>query len=237
MSRQGPTPEEWRLLVEAYREMPGAHAQAAAKAGITHTKARRAYLQGWPRIPFAKTPIQDILAEEQLAVRAARQRQEQRAAEQEADRLVQARLDAMAARAEEAQGAKVIRNVALNLGVITAKLLLNVDAMTEEINARLKQPGAMAGLSVKEMQHWMRLASWTARDAARVMSMALSIERVVAGEPIAILGVKVESMTPEQMVESLQGIQRTVERAARIRTDDEPAPQVKAQPAHKRQPN
>ncbi len=55
------------------------------------------------------------------------------------------------------------------------------------------------------------------------MRAALEIERIVAGEPIAVIGVRVDKMSPEQMVAELEGMHKTLARAQAL-ADDEPAP-------------
>jgi hypothetical protein len=183
--------------------------------------AKRAWKEGWPNKAFASVPIERVLLDEMEAARALRVRREMEAQAREEDVRVKARADAIAARADEAHTATIARKNTMNLAIVTAKAVMNADMIVEEMSGRLMtngkpDPAKLAGLTPTEMRAMLGLASRMTRDSLRIFEMALRCERIVAGEPIAVLGVRVEEMSPERMVEELKGLSRTMERAQRL---------------------
>jgi hypothetical protein len=202
----------WNDLVAAFRDQPGNVSNAARRAGVSRATAHKAWEKGWRFKPWGKVPIEQVLKDEAEAARAARIAAEQEEARQEAERAIQARLDAIQARAEEATMVRHGRKGATNLAVISIKLTVLVDKLVNEMERRM-DAGGLQTISPSEMRKWVMTMGTTMHHAHSVMRLALEIERIVAGEPISVIGVRVDHMKPEQMVEELSSMARTLERA------------------------
>lgn len=213
MSSKALTRELYGKLEAAFRAEPGNITAAARTAGCTWETAKKAWTTGWTRRAWAPS-IRATLEREIEEAKAARWRREQEAAQAEMDRQVQARLDSIQARAEEAQGSKVSRKNALNLAVVSGKMIVLADAMVNELKRRVDS--GLSAFKDDDLRRWMNSAAMLVHRAESVMRLALEIERVVVGEPVAVLGVKVEDMSPEHMVKELQGIARTLGRAQNL---------------------
>lgn len=221
MGRRALNANTYETLRQAFIVEPGNIEHARKKAGCTWETAKQAWEFGWKNKPWAPS-IKAALEAEQHAVRAARMRKELEAEQLEQDKRVQARLDAIQARAEEAQGAKTSRKNAINLGIVSGKLVVLVDAMVNELHTKLAAPGMMSNMAPAEIRKWIHTASITVHRAEAVMRLALEIERIVVGEPIAVIGHRVENMSPDAMVKELQGLARTMERAGKLGGIGEP---------------
>lgn len=104
MARRPRTQELYSRIVDAYRESPGNHYRAAVRAQVDRATAKNAYLNGWNGLEWAP-PIKQLLEQEAVAVRAARQQ-----ASEEAEKLVAVRvaeLEAQAVRVMEEANAKL----------------------------------------------------------------------------------------------------------------------------------
>lgn len=77
-------------------------------------------------------------------------------------------------------------------------------------------PAKVGAHSLNDLRMHIALAGRIMRDQVRVMELALAIERIVTGEPIAVVGVRVEDMSPERMLTELKGITRTLHRVQRL---------------------
>lgn len=219
MGAKALTPELYEKLLDAFRESPANYARAAGLAGCAWRTAKTAWHEGWARKPYAR-PIRDVLDEERDAARALRQKQEHEANTREQDRAIQERLSAIDARAQENKGAKLSRENAINLAIVSGKALIVVDKMVEELNRRLV--AGLATMDSEEIRRWVSSVGTVMHRAESVMKMALEIEREVRGNPIASqLGPRVTSqLTPDQMLASLNNIGKTLARAAKRNTDD-----------------
>lgn len=221
MGKRAYTPADHAALLASFRENPGNISVASRAAKVDWATAKRAWKEGWPNKPFAAVPIERVLLDELEAARAQRVRRELEAQAKEEDVRVKARADAIMARADEAHTATISRKNTMNLAIVTAKAVMNADMIVEEMSSRMMtngkpDPAKLAGLTAPEMRAMLGLASRMTRDSLRIFEMALRCERIVAGEPIAVLGVRIEEMSPERMVEELKGISRTMERAQRL---------------------
>jgi hypothetical protein len=226
MATKAFTTEKYEALLNAFREEPGNINAAAKKANTTWATADKAWRHGWANKPWGRA-ISLVLKEEMEAARAARIQEEKRIAREELERMIQARLDAIEARKEEAQGAKVSRKNAILMAVVSNRLLSAADKIAVEIQNRVN--AGVAAMPLADLRKLMEMATRAVSRSEQVMRMAVELERIIAGEPIAIVGVRSEKMTPEQMVESLRTMERTMARAGALAvltegdTDDPPA--------------
>lgn len=231
------TEEQYNALVNAFREIPGDIGNAAKIANCGRSTASKAWNTGWLQKNHKRLPIKVMLKEEQEAARARRIEQERKAITDEAERSLLARLDAIQARGDEAGMSKVGRKNATNLAIVSSKLVVLVDKMVER--AKHEVETNLAGMTMRDIRAWIQTTSLTMMRAQQTMLAALQIERIVTGEPIAILGVRVDQMTPEQMVEELSGIAKTLERAQGVadRKAEEHAAKLKADIENAKQRN
>ena len=211
MSARRFTQVEHDALLAAFRDAPGNVSNAAKVAHVNRVTAWKAWHKGWPKLPFARVPISVMLDTEREAARAHRIREELKAEEMAAEQRLQAKHDAIRARGEEAQGARAARGNALGLAGVSARLLKSCTAMVQELERRVGL--GLHTMSDAEMRKWIDVGGRMATRALDTMRVALDIERIVAGEPIAVIGVRVDNMTPDQMVNSLEALDRTLARA------------------------
>jgi hypothetical protein len=228
------TKEQYELLCDAYRKDPGNYAAAAKYAGVGVRSAQSAWDIGWKRRTWAK-PIRLLIAQEQEQARAFREERQRAELQGEADRQVQTRLDAINARTEEGIGSKRTRTNALNISVVASKLVVVADKIVAEINRRVDT--GVINLPLDELRRLVLTASTMIQRAGQVMITALQIERIVLGEPIAVLGIKTEHMGMEQILEHLTSVRDTIERGAKVKQqaehdalDDKSEVKVHAQP-------
>jgi hypothetical protein len=205
------TPKQFADLLIAFREQPGNYTNAAKYALCQARTAKRAWEEGWPRRPWGRVPIRKLLEQEAEAARAARIQAEYKHAQEEADQAIMARADAIKARAEEAGMVKTGRKNATNLAIVAAKLVVIVDTMINAIHQQVNTPGFV--FKPEEVRRWVATTSVTMLRAESVMRLALELERIVAGEPVAILGLRSADLTPQQMVDAMKGLARTMDRA------------------------
>ena len=218
MGRAALTSEKYKKLVESFRLEPGNCGRASKFAGVTWHTAKQAWETGWPRKTWAPS-IKQSFADEVEAARATRMRLQEEAEERAETQRIQARQDAIEARAQEGRGAKVSRQNAINLGVVSARLIMVADHMAKEMEARVTGTDGGVGIkamSLAELRKWMLTTGQFTRMAQQTMLWALQIERLVLGEPLATVGVRVENMEPEQLLKELQGINRTLMRAEKL---------------------
>lgn len=208
-----------QLLVE-FRRHPGAITKVAQACGIAWRTAKRAWDRGWtPQRPWAKA-IKLVLEDEAELIRAERIKKDLDAQRAEEDRRVAARMDAIQARKEEAEGAKASRRNAIGLAVVSNKLLTAALVMCDELTRRVNDPAEMKAMTVAEMRSLFDMISRGASRSVLAFRYALEVERIIAGEPIATIGVRVDKMSPEQLVGELQGMARTLARAGKLNSSD-----------------
>ena len=93
---------------------------------------------------------------------------------------------------------------------------MTMEKIVAEVQTRFNDNDDVQEIPLPELRKWLQLIPQTVKDAQQTMQMALQIERVVTGEPIAILGVKLDQLTPEQMIAQLSGINRTIQRLGEL---------------------
>jgi hypothetical protein len=228
------TRENYDRLLVAYRQMPGLHTRVAATVGVDYATAKKAWDDGWnaKTCPWAQ-PIQHVLLEEQESVRAERERREKETREKEISLAVEAREDAIRARAEEAVGAKVSRSNAIGVGLLSSKLVVGMQKLVDEINLRLGivprdsrgnaivlspadqvRLGSSSNLSFDQMRQLLALGSHLVERSQRILRHALDIERIVAGDPKAVAELRnAEGLSPDEVVLELTRLTGVMERA------------------------
>lgn len=199
----------YESLVDFYRAHGPQYSQAAITTGCSQNIAKTAYERGWRGLVWAE-PIIEVLDKEAVVVRAARQKIAEEQAIAEENVRLQARKDAVDARTQEAQGAKLSRGNALRLAMVSMRMLLSMEHVAVEVDRRIK--AELSTIPMSELRKWMSQISGMVKDAQTTLQMALAIERVVTGEPIAILGIQIDRMSIPQMFEQLEDVERTMTR-------------------------
>jgi hypothetical protein len=214
------TPELYEAILAAFRNHPGNFTTVAKVVGCAWRTAKRAWERGWVPTKAYARPIKFVLEAEAEAIRAQRITAELTAQRAEEDRRVAARVDAIQARQEEAEGAKAMRRNAIGLAVLSNKLLTASLLMSEEINRRVKDKATLEAMPMKDMRATLDMVSRAVARAQMAFRYAVEVERIIAGEPIAIVGVRSDKMTPDQLVTELEGMARTLARAGKLNADD-----------------
>lgn len=212
------TEEQWNLLVKAYRESPNNHSNAARCAGCNRGTAAKAFNDGLLRPACARVSIKQIFEDERMAARVMRAETEKALAQKEAERRLIEREEAVKAREEEAQGTRQLRKVAINYAVVAGRAVFLSNGLITEMQARVN--ANVATIPMADLRAMTSTASIVVQRALQVMRIALEIERMRTGKPIEILGVQVDRMTPDQIVEQLEGMAKTYERAQGIAERD-----------------
>jgi hypothetical protein len=212
------TEEQWHALVKAYRELGVNHSGAARLAGCDRSTAAKAYEQGLVRPLCARISIKALFDEERNAARAQRAAIERDVAVKEAERRLIEREESLKAREEEATGTRQLRKVATNYAVVAGRAVFLSNGLINEMQARVN--ANVAQLTMTDLRTMVGTASIVVQRSLQVMRIALEIERMRTGKPIEILGVQVDKMTPDQIVEQLESMAKTYERAQGIAERD-----------------
>ena len=201
MARCRLTLEQYRRLLEAFREEPGNAARAARIAEVDPRTALRAWHRGWIAPPWARC-IEQVVDEEHIAVRA-RARELAREEERKtalADATVriekrEARADAVDDRARELQASRSTLSGAMTalgvVGLLSKPVLRLAERLAKLLEGeidKLNRDEAFALLSQYNV-----LLSHTSLVAKRAVETA----RLVAGAPQRIIGHKVLDGTSE----------------------------------------
>jgi hypothetical protein len=203
------TRETYDLLLEFYRQNGGKFTEASRAAGCSLKVARSAWSTGWRGLVWAE-PIEQRLVQEQEAARAKRLTLEREELERQEMVRRQAREDAIEARTKEAQMAKLSRGNATLFAAHTLRMLKSLNMVVQEFDRRVSDVSILQAMSSQELRKWVDTVTGSTKDAAQIVRMALEIERIVTGQPIALLGLQVSEMTPVQLMGELERIQGTL---------------------------
>jgi hypothetical protein len=210
------TDEEWIEAREVWLETGRTSAVAEALGMVAHV-AERLVEEG----ARGRPPLR-LEAREQAAI------VEARASSVEASKpsaVVVA--DARESRTEELRLVRSNRRSALVLANLNVRLLRTADALSESLMKDLVdangRPTEMAGrLSPKERVGLIRTVAQIVQRAAEASSKSVQMERLLMGEPTAILGHQdvpsTDGMTPEEAEQWISTAHRALERRMRRRT-------------------
>ena len=238
MSRALITVELYSKLIEAYRSLPGRVKDVSRITGVSNNLAWRAWSRGFVRAPVdCRRAIKDVLADEHEYLRAQlREAQETTQAQmielearRRADVSEKARKDASESRVEEIKIARMARASALqtlstalqlNAGVaeLGAQLRVALGRLAAQMNEIDPATGQVRGVKPRELADYVRLfATLTSADhaAVNIGMRAIEIERVIAGEPTRMLGVRVENVSMADAARHMELLRRGLERLER----------------------
>lgn len=200
----------YQKLLVAYRDLPAQHKLVAREAGTDAVTAE----QAWHRGLAGQEPLRDVIEAEAAAARAKRLREEADLAKALQDDQLKAKTDAIDARSKEAQGARLTRENAIVMGVAASRMLKSALAVTEEIQRRVA--AGLTTMSLDDLRRLLHTAGAVTDRAQQVFRGALEIERLVQGEPIATIGLRVDKMEGKELEQEFLNIAKSLERAAKL---------------------
>ena len=196
------TQEAYDLLLAVYRREGPKFTEASRTAKCSLKVARSAWQTGWRGLPWAR-PIEEVTREEQEAARARRLQLEREEIEKAEMVRRQAKQDAIEARAQEARAAKLSRANGMLFAASVTQMLKSLMLVSGEIDRWVNDPNILITLPPQELRKLVQTISAATREGQGIIKTALEIERIVTGQPIAVLGVQVSSMTPTQLSEEI----------------------------------
>jgi hypothetical protein len=224
MGRRSITDIQRAKLLESFRTdpEPGAGAsfrRAAAAAGLDARTARRAWQVGWPGVK----PISDTIELERVLSRAALRREVLTQRLDEAARLAQE--DAAEERAREGQSVRVVITAARNgLAALHAEAIHEYQRKLAKMMQADDPDDCKARAARRAYREIVEIVAKLAEASERGQRM----ERVLLGEPTAILGgeVGVRPVTPvdaspEELAEEVAAAQRALDELRQIETATE----------------
>lgn len=208
----------YEKLVQAFREDPNNVSAASRHAGCSRPTARKARDSGWPDAGWA--PIRQVLERDRVEARAALEQQACREREQVAERRRQEQVDVAATKdaagshAREVLMVRACRENVLGYQAGVNDLLHGqrqlAKMIREEIEKRAKENKP---LPMREAVRMMASIGASLRQGNEAAILAMRMERLLVGEPEALLGVS--DMTASQAVAEVGKAQRALQRAAR----------------------
>lgn len=222
MGRRKITPEFYRALTDAFRELPSDHSGAARlvreRTGSTCDRrtAIRAWEIGWPKLELL--PISELLEKEKVAARAALVAVETAelltsATNDEALVREQARIDAIKARTEEGRLVRTSRANVLALLESSEELLDGYRKLAPKVKKALEKIDTEDLDPEKAARMLWRIAI-SSRAAIDAGMRTLQMERLLLGQPMEIIGIRDMDLDESDVLEELE---EAAEMAARIR--------------------
>lgn len=206
------------------------------KAGYGEHQARKLVHQGIPHLglpPYSHAARLAVSKEDRIVTRLAKAAAEGNAKEaaqaldarrkeiervREAEKAVVA--DAARSREDEVRMVRANRLGALALARVGADLLHSAAAISADIRAQA-EAGKLATLSINKKLDLVKSVATIAQRTAEVSARAVQMERLLMGEPTAILGhaasAPVADMTPEDAERWFEIAQRAFDRRAKRR--------------------
>lgn len=203
------TQEAYDLLLAFYRREGPKFTEASRAAKCSLKVARSAWQTGWRGLPWAE-PIEKVTREEQEAARARRLQLEREEIEKADAVRKQARQDAIEARAQEARSAKLSRANGMLFAASVTKMLGSLSKVAGEIERRVNDPNILTTLPPQELRKLVQTISGATREGQNIIRTALEIERIVTGQPIAVIGMQVSAMSPTQLAEEIARMQKSL---------------------------
>jgi len=215
--------------MDLFRARPGAFTAAAKAAGVSPATAKKAWETGYPNDPEPRRPIKDLLAEEQEAARARmvdlERQTEALTAELEAKRQAEAKAkaleDANSSRVKEAQMVRGARAGAQALIATIGGVSGGVAQLAVKVGKALQTLAQSPDpLTMKDMTELTRVISTLAsamRQATDAAKSTMEMERLLLGEPTAIVGhVHLTDVTLDEAEKRMGAAMKALERAKRM---------------------
>jgi hypothetical protein len=226
---QPPSRDDWDRALEAWRGTPTI-AHVAAELGIGFHRARTIVEVGIPAMGLP--PVKKVLEEESRLAAMGEKRLEGLEAKSAA-RVIETRTkalarseasrvailgDAAAQHAEEAKLVRMNRQGAVALAAVNGRLLSGALSLVEALEKDLAENKG----TIKERLGYLRTIANVVARTAEASQKAVQMERLIMGEPTAILGVQggkpnPDDMTPDEAGQWLEAGMKAFEKAKRRR--------------------
>lgn len=207
----------YEKLLEAFRAQPSNVSNAARHAGCHRATARKALREGWPDAGWH--PIVEVLERDRVEARAALAEQAKLERERVVEQRRQEQVDVLAtkdageSRAREVLLVRASRENVLGYQAGVNDLLHGQRKLAAMIRAQLEQAEKdNKPLPVREGVRLMATIGAALRQGNEAAILAMRMERLLVGEPEALLGVS--DMTGRQAVAEVGKAQRALQRAA-----------------------
>ena len=206
------TRELYDAMVTAYRQYPGNYSHAGRTVHCTREMSKRGWLLGWPNIaPWAR-PIQEVLADEQVAARSKLVEDQEKAWLEADDARRKAREDALSTRANLGQ---ILKGVAGVTGAgIGAMMKLSPSIMS--ICESLAKDAAAGHLDALDPMVRMRYVERFERSVAMLNRSVRELQATIRlhfGEPTEIVAMQVEGTESLSAADMLEQIRQAAEEA------------------------
>lgn len=201
MARRAISSEMYGKLVEAFFKYGQNWRACGAYAGVDARTAKIGWEKGWPAKGLP--PIEDQIALKNVQARVARAEAAQKQAEEETARLKKAQDDAIETEKDEVEMLTSLRKVlvAMSGGALKRLAIIAVEMSDEVLQDH--RSGKLKNLSVEAKSRLIARIAYIVRSTEESTRLALENERLHLGEPTAVLGLKMESITQEEAAEML----------------------------------
>jgi len=194
--KQSITREKYDELVESFRKHGDNFTVVADEVNVAWTTAKRAWTRGWhdqKSKPWAR-PIEEVLKKEQVAARAALEREKHalvndaRIARQDALRkaVEDGFNDLVESRAKQGKVIRAARDNSIAALIVSQRLLKAAIPLSAQIENDLQD----SSLTVFERLRLLRQVGRFAHDAIEMAQVAEEMERKALGEPDVLLQVQ-----------------------------------------------
>ena len=202
----------WLGLMAIFRKQtPINYAAAAAEAGVTPITARKAFTRGNGRLE--RPAIRDILLLEAREARTESERRYDKLTGTREERL-SANRDAVHIRAQEGQLVHGVAVTAAALQQITALLISGIKPLAERARVLMQEEATKDGLELSQVLRIFRDIRDLAKGTADIVQQKMTLERVLKGDPDAMIALTGE-ITPAEAVAELRASERILERMKR----------------------
>lgn len=226
MSARALPDEALQKLLESFRAAPGNVGHAAKASGVHRDTARRAWEFGFPKRRGWERPMADLVREEQELARARMQELEAEiqvlAANEEARRRATAKMqaanDAAATRVEEGKMIRVAREAAARmlggLNDLASSMPMLSAKIAESIETFVTQQQTLDLGQIQALLNVYKVLTAGIRQANEAAHAALQMERLLLGEPTAIIGhAHLMDVTQEEAEARIERARKAMERA------------------------
>ena len=222
MGRRKITPEFYRALCDAFRQLPadpsGAARLVREATGSTCDRrtAIRAWHKGWPKLELLS--ISELLEKEKIAARAALVAVEAAelltsATSDEALVREQARIDAIKARTDEGRLVRTSRSNVLALLESSEELLAGYRKLAPKVKQALENID-VENIDPEKAARLLWRVAISSRAAIDAGMRTLQMERLLLGQPMEIIGIRDMDLDESDVLEELE---EAATMAARIR--------------------
>jgi len=217
------TEDKWNQILDVFRQAPKDYAQVVKTCGVSRETAKKAWEYGWPDRDWP--PIKLIMKDEGLLARAERAKKEQaralidreamlaEQAKKEAEARLQARQDAIMARAQEGKMVALSRGNTIALQAAAARLMKIAVESARELEEDIKAKRLQ--MTPKEKVKFVTSVAYLNESIVRAAKINIEMERQLLGEPTEVIGISAGDMSLDDAARTVIVAGRALKRAAR----------------------